>query len=556
METASVTSQTGKLIAKAIATRGMEIHRETRRIIETSGGFDLSGIHIHIGAEAAIAAKSLRARAFSISRHIIFGEGQFHPTSDAGLWLLAHEIAHAICQSEVPCSEYFVGGGGGIWEHWADAFAQFVLEGARPSQSWLRLLPVAPTGLVLRNIGPPCPKPPLWVPISAQKPEIWLTANNAIELSYKESHSNNVLIFGGDFRTGETITLPRNAKLSDTDRRFGNQLLLELAGLQWQLRPDIIDFTQRKFYEIKTAQYARDNPAKVIDQLANYYRITEAIRVKYAGPEWNPEAPDWYPPHMLPFNADPDRLVCTSATEYRTGKEFLNTLNRPGLILYSVLERAGSQERRKKRAQATRIVELATELAPVASFFQSQLRATLQEADDREYLIVCTREYLDAAVIPVGKANIARTLSLLNVPAMSIFQNPAIMMRLLGWSVIGISELLYFTVPAVVVLGPEEGIAAAVTVDLVLIHVPEAITGGMKAANDVVILAEAAGVLFLVGVAKEANAQSSTIPMDHVGMVKVIPLHSTWQLGTLSTGVKLEWAGIQFFYLGRASSSV
>jgi hypothetical protein len=220
-----------------------------------------------------------------------------------------------------------------------------------------------------------------------------------------------------------------------------------------------------------------------------------------------------------------------------------------------VLEKAESEERRKKRAKAMSIREFVPELAVLRTFYESQLRAALQEADDREYLIVCTREYVDSGLIPVGRANVARELSLLNVPAMDIFQNPVAMMRMLGWSVVGISELLYLTVPAQLVLVSEEAAAAVVaTVGPTLIKVPEAIIKGVKVANDIVPLKAASGILFVIGIAKEANAQAATIPMDRLGTVRAIPLHSTWELGTLGTGVALDWAGTQYFYLGRASS--
>jgi Domain of unknown function (DUF4157) len=551
-----IPSHTAALITQAIGTVGEEIPNEARRLIEARGGFDLRGIQVHVGEEAAAAAKSLRARAFSVSQHIVFGEGEFCPTGEAGLWLLAHEVAHAVRQRDERSQEYFVSAANRVWESRADTFAQFVLYGGNPPQSWMRYLPLVPTALVLRHDGPTepkCPDPPEWIPISAQREEIWLTANTAIELAYKNSHAGHVMIFGGDFGLGQTITLPRDARLSDIDRRFGNQLLLELKGLMWQLRPDIIDFTERKFYEIKTAEYAGGNTAKVTDQLANYYRIAEAIRVKYGGPQWSQDAPNWYPPHTLPFNSDPDRLVCTSATQYKTAKEFLDTLNRPGLILYTVLEKAGSEEKRKKRAQAMRIVDLAPELAPIRDIYESQLHASLQEADDREYLIVCTSEYVDSVLIPVGRVDIARVLSLLKVPVMNMFENPVVMMRFLGWSIVGLSQYFFIVVAISVLTGPEGAVVGG-ALGLELIEVPSEIIAGLVAANDVAVLKAASGVLFVIGVAAPWDAQAATIPMSRVGSVRAIPLHSTWGSGTLATGVELDWAGTQYFYLGRASS--
>src|SRR5882672_5307768 len=80
-----IPSHTAAIITEAIGTRSEEIPRETRRVIEAQGSFDLAGIHIHVGSKATAAAKSLGARAFSVSRHIIFAEDESRPTSDTGL---------------------------------------------------------------------------------------------------------------------------------------------------------------------------------------------------------------------------------------------------------------------------------------------------------------------------------------------------------------------------------------------------------------------------------------------------------------------------------------
>lgn len=560
-----VSSAVALLISNAIATQSEQLPAPIRAIFLSRAGIDVNTIHIHVGAEAADAARALSTRAFSIAKHIVFGRDELCLTTRVGLWLLAHEIAHAVQQQNTDSAQYWLSTQKTIWEVCANAFATYVLDS--PCQSTLPLtdVPPPPAGLVLRHDGPKCPGPPNWLPISAAREEVYLTANNAIELAYKLSHRDHAVVFGGDFETARTITLPKGTNLSKAEREFGDNLLLELKGISWQLRPDIIDFTERKFYEIKTVDFAENNPAKAVDQLANYYRIAEAIRVKYGGPEWSPFAPDWYPPHLLPFDSDMDRVVCTAATAYVPDKEHLNTVHRPGLILYKVLEKVGSKTRRQQRAKAMRISELAPELRSVAQFWQSQIIANLSEADDREYLLVCTRDFVDSVIVPLGRSNIARIMSLLQVFALDIYRNPVVMMRLLGWSIVGISELLYFTVPAQIVLVTEEGAVAAVaaeeavaaaTIEPILIKVPEAIVAGMKAANDTVVLKTVAGILFVIGTAKSANAESTMISMDQIGVVRAIPLQSTWELGTLSTGVEIPWAGKRYFYLGRAISAM
>jgi len=58
---------------------------------------DFRAVRIHVGAQAALAARRLGARAFVVGSHIVFGAGQYRPDTDAGRRLLAHELAH-VCQ--------------------------------------------------------------------------------------------------------------------------------------------------------------------------------------------------------------------------------------------------------------------------------------------------------------------------------------------------------------------------------------------------------------------------------------------------------------------------
>jgi hypothetical protein len=554
---------TAALISGAIASPAKGVPHEVRRLIESRLGFDLKDIHIHVGCRAAEAATALGAKAFSVCRHIVFAEDQFCLGSSDGLRLLVHELAHAVQQTGSIGLNHFILPTDDTWECFANAFTAFVLDGSSHVPSCLPFFPIAPAGMVLCHARPECPK---WVTVSAKRKEVYLAANKIIELAYKASHYGHVVFYDSDFDRTQAVTLPRDAKLSDIDRQFANNLLLELKGLEKPLRPDIVDFTERKFYEIKAEEWALSNPSEAADQLANYYRITEAIRTKYAGPPWDPFAPDWYPDHTLPFIRDPNRIVCTSATMYMPDKEHLNTLNRPGLILYRVLEKPGSDEERKKRAKSMRTTDLAPELQDVRPLFQRALQTSLSEADDREYLIVCTREFVDAVLIPRGAQNNARILSFLNVPALDIYRNPVVMLRFLGWSAILTAEVSGFIVLAVYVLPEAAELAALFLPEAAelgpalprLIQVPEAIVNGMKAANDVVRYQQAAGIMFLIGTTlfgTTREAQAATIKFDRIGSVRAIPVNSTWVDYTLSTGVKIEWDGTEYFYLGRASSA-
>src|ERR1700722_3031846 len=62
------------------------------------GRVDFASIRLHYtGANAA--CRALHARAFTVGSDVYFADGAFAPHTRAGLWLLAHEVAHVVQQS-------------------------------------------------------------------------------------------------------------------------------------------------------------------------------------------------------------------------------------------------------------------------------------------------------------------------------------------------------------------------------------------------------------------------------------------------------------------------
>jgi hypothetical protein len=62
------------------------------------GSVDFPVIRLHY-AGADLACRALHARAFAVGADIYFADGAFAPHTRAGLWLLAHEVAHVVQQS-------------------------------------------------------------------------------------------------------------------------------------------------------------------------------------------------------------------------------------------------------------------------------------------------------------------------------------------------------------------------------------------------------------------------------------------------------------------------
>jgi hypothetical protein len=55
-------------------------------------------VRVHDGADAASAARSIHALAYTVGTDIVFGCGQYEPSSEKGRQLLAHELTHTIQQ--------------------------------------------------------------------------------------------------------------------------------------------------------------------------------------------------------------------------------------------------------------------------------------------------------------------------------------------------------------------------------------------------------------------------------------------------------------------------
>jgi hypothetical protein len=267
-------------VAQVLRTPGRPLDTATRNYFEPRFQFDFSRVRIHADAAAAASAREVSALAYTVGSHVVMGAGA--PASDtaAGRRLLAHELTHVI-QQRAEAS-----GAGEV---------------------------------VRRHMDVPCPSAN---PISAMGKEVYLPANDAIAAAYMADHRSNEVLFGEHF----SRTLPRGAKA-----RWADQFLSEFLGIQKQLQPDIIDFTEHAIYEVKSNGYA----AKGAVQIAGYYTIAEAIQIAHSGEEgigehWSSKS--WFPPHVLPMPGDPNgSLVCTQLTTH------VGPLD--GVILYSVIEK-------------------------------------------------------------------------------------------------------------------------------------------------------------------------------------------------------------------------
>lgn len=80
-------------------TGGQALGSDVRAMFEPRFARDFSQVRIHSGAAASEGARSLRARAFTVGRDIVFGSGEYQPGTHEGQKLIAHELTHVVQQS-------------------------------------------------------------------------------------------------------------------------------------------------------------------------------------------------------------------------------------------------------------------------------------------------------------------------------------------------------------------------------------------------------------------------------------------------------------------------
>lgn len=74
---------------------GQALPESVRNFFEPRFGADFSGVRTHTDAEST---RSLGAKAYTVGRDIVFGNGQYSPQTETGRKLLAHELTHVVQQ--------------------------------------------------------------------------------------------------------------------------------------------------------------------------------------------------------------------------------------------------------------------------------------------------------------------------------------------------------------------------------------------------------------------------------------------------------------------------
>ncbi len=95
-EDLSVSRESAEQIARVTSSGGKPL--ENAGFFEERMGADFSGVRVHTGPEAAKAAEGVQAKAFTLGRDVVLGEGQYRPETSDGQRLIAHELTHTLQQ--------------------------------------------------------------------------------------------------------------------------------------------------------------------------------------------------------------------------------------------------------------------------------------------------------------------------------------------------------------------------------------------------------------------------------------------------------------------------
>ncbi len=97
----------GTVASDAVSTKinqskggGHSLDDTTSNFMKTGFGSDFSKVRIHTDSNAINLSRELNAQAFTVGNDIYFNEGKYHPNSNSGKHLLAHELTHTVQQGE------------------------------------------------------------------------------------------------------------------------------------------------------------------------------------------------------------------------------------------------------------------------------------------------------------------------------------------------------------------------------------------------------------------------------------------------------------------------
>ena len=98
-KTATAAEEAPASVHEVLSSPGQPLDAASRAYFEPRFAYDFGRVRVHADSKAAELARAVNALAYATGCDVVFGSGQYSPTSSAGRRLLAHELAHVVQQA-------------------------------------------------------------------------------------------------------------------------------------------------------------------------------------------------------------------------------------------------------------------------------------------------------------------------------------------------------------------------------------------------------------------------------------------------------------------------
>lgn len=158
----SESSAVPSIVHEVLRSPGQPLDPSTRAFMEPRFGYDFSHVRVHTDTRAADSARAVDSLAYTVGRNLVFGAGQFWPTTHQGRRLIGHELTHTLQQERTSTTSVSpkgleIGKAGDAAEQEAERMASRVTDGQsvradpQAGASWQ----AAPAGTLQRTPVPP-----------------------------------------------------------------------------------------------------------------------------------------------------------------------------------------------------------------------------------------------------------------------------------------------------------------------------------------------------------------------------------------------------------------
>lgn len=180
------------LAKQALQSEGQALPAATRSFMEPRLGHDFSQVRVHSDTQAAEAAEGVDALAYTVGQDIVFGQGQYTPSTAEGQRLIAHELTHVAQQSRAqPTGHLMVGAANDEREQEAEHMAaDLVGSHSAPREHLSHTYPRAHTSGLLLTAEHLVQRQPAHKTTSTETPEKQQGPANDVISAYKTLFDN------------------------------------------------------------------------------------------------------------------------------------------------------------------------------------------------------------------------------------------------------------------------------------------------------------------------------------------------------------------------------